>query len=71
MATGRGLCFLIVSVASFSHLGPGSDPWPYVKPSEVGLDQELLTRAGDVVGSIGTQFCLSVVKDGALVLDRS
>jgi CubicO group peptidase (beta-lactamase class C family) len=40
-------------------------------PSEVGLSADALQKAGDGVGSVGTMFCMYIVKDGALVYDRS
>jgi hypothetical protein len=53
-------------------LGPGQiHPWPVTAASAVGLSASKLQAAGDAIGQQGSPLCIAIVKDGALVLDRT
>ena len=59
-------------LARHDPLGPGSSStWALTSPSEVGLSASTLTAATAEVGTIGTHYCLAVVKNGALVVDET
>lgn len=54
-------------------LGPGRDAWVLESPAAHGLSQAKLKAADDYIvkhAGSGTQACLMVVKDGALVYER-
>ena len=55
----------------YSPLGPGPLEWTLTEPEVVGLSAEHLAAAGERAGHVGVPLCLSIVKNGALVLDRS
>ena len=58
--------------APHNPLGPGPDPhWQITPPEAVGLSTARLLAAVEEVAQVGTQLCLAVVKDGALVLDHT
>lgn len=60
------------SLVSHNPLGPGqTHPWPLTPAAAVGLSAAQLQLAGDAVGKQGAPLCLAIVKDGALVLDRT
>ena len=65
------LHLLLLAAAAHNPLGPGPHPWVLTPPSAVGLNYDALAAAATAVGCIGTQLCLTVVKNGALVLDHS
>ena len=69
-------CHLILAVLALDehrHLGPGREVWndPIEGAWEAGLSADALKAAGKAYGEIGVPFCLSIVKDGLLVLDES
>ena len=58
--------------AAHDPLGPGPRSWPRVDPAEVGLSAARLAAAAAEVGAThGSPLCLTVIKDGALVLDEA
>jgi hypothetical protein len=50
-------------------LGPGSGSWEKIPAEQVSLSTKALASASALVQKIGTHQCLTIVKDGALIVD--
>ena len=68
------VCSILAAGLGAAHdpLGPGaSSTWTLTDPSEVGLSASALIAATAEVGTVGTHYCLAVVKNGALVVNKN
>ena len=67
------VCSLALAWQSQVHTsyGPGSGQWEVAPGEAVNLSSSRLRKAARAVGHVGTMLCLSVVKDGELVVRMS